>query len=225
MRLRLLFLQVSPECSRSVCWGRRKFSSVPWLTAIRDSLLVLFITYSIFPCFARLLLILSGDVELNPGPFYPQDVKKVQTRLEILLKICKHQAVLLDTLAAFKQKQASVDEILETFCDTLQTVESELEALRTLQDEVQHLRTSSQALASRIEKLGTRHDDLKNRPRKYNFMVYGLRHEASETWSKSEQKFLVSRNTKLDMQILWFAIECAHKIGQQKARKTKPNNC
>lgn len=60
----------------------------------------------------RIMLLLSGNVEMNPGPFTQEQTKRILEVLELLSGIQTNQNVILAEMEAIKQTQTSIEEKL-----------------------------------------------------------------------------------------------------------------
>ncbi|XP_077550644.1 uncharacterized protein LOC144163819 [Haemaphysalis longicornis] len=101
-------------------------------------------------CYLRDLLLLAGDVETNPGP----DLKQIAQQLT--------------------QIAGDIKEIKE---ERLTAIESELEKLAVLDEKILDCTTKVSALEKVVSALELKLDDLENRSRRSNFIVYAIHYE------------------------------------------------
>ncbi|CAN8031047.1 unnamed protein product, partial [Ixodes persulcatus] len=129
------------------------------------------------------LLMLCGDVEVNPGP---------ETRNKQLDEMCKllqdGQSKLLIVINEIKTNQQQLEGKIIDISNRLQNVETKTNALDRLDCEV---RTTHQVLEE-VKKenafLRAKLDDLEDRSRRDNLIFHGIDDSPSETWAQSEQK-------------------------------------
>ncbi|KAM7303424.1 uncharacterized protein ISCGN_013382 [Ixodes scapularis] len=153
--------------------------------------------------FFETLLLLSGDVELNPGPMTKAQIEQLGKIETILLELQSGQMTVLGKLAGIEAKQAD----LERKFDTISLKTNDIEK-RVLQIE-----GSGRKLEAKL-------DDLENRSRRTNLVFFGVPDNSrSETWEESER--LITKICK-DVLSLDVLIERAHRLGKHKDGKNRP---
>ncbi|XP_077512299.1 uncharacterized protein LOC144123324 [Amblyomma americanum] len=140
------------------------------------------------------LLLLSGDVETNPGPEMAQIAKQLKDIAEDIKEI--------------KEKR-------------LTDIENKLDAITLLETKVQSCQTEISRMNHVIESLEKKIDDLENRSRRSNLIVYGLpedEEESTETLEQAVNKSIIQDTLKLDP----VAFERIHRLGRPQANKNRP---
>lgn len=145
---------------------------------------------------SRELLLLSGDIELNPGPpKRPQDCTSDndQTKLDQMFamlrsvndrteKMEKAQGNLIATVNEVKENQESIQTSLKDIDKRLSDVEAKTSGFENLQQELSHLRQLSGKLTKENTRLIDTQSELEDRMRRENLLFYGLQDEPSEMW-------------------------------------------
>lgn len=150
--------------------------------------------------FLILLLLLSGDVELNPGPTREQ-MAKIENMLEGLTNSMANVTIKLSNI---KSKQEEFEKKLDNLIKSNDHLEK-----RVADFEDQN---------KRIEEYI---DDLENRSRRSNLVFYGIPDgKRNETWeeSKSHVVQLCNENMKINPS----TIQRAHRIGYFKDGVKRP---
>lgn len=148
------------------------------------------------PCLRELLL-LSGDVETNPGP-----------ELAVILK----------------QLQNIIEDLKEIKEERLTSIESKLELLTTLDSKLSSCVTQVSNLQRTVADLEMKVDDLENRSRRSNLIVYGV----DENPNGSEDSLDQVINSKIITGMLKMnpvSIERAHRLGKPNSEKKRPIIC
>lgn len=111
-------------------------------------------------CYLRDLLLLAGDVETKPGP----DLKQIAQQLT--------------------QIAGDIKEINE---ERLTAIESKLEKLAALDEKILDCATKVSALQKVVSGLELKLDDLENRSKRSNLIVYGIPEDEKENEESLEQ--------------------------------------
>ncbi|XP_040063069.1 uncharacterized protein LOC115323763 [Ixodes scapularis] len=222
VRLRLLLLQVSPvyyEVSR--CSRKRQPASFPslfenlcfWCRKVLPN-----------PCatVVELMLLISGDVELNTGPLTDDQIQKLLKALDLLPKLDKGQEALLSQVAEINKNQVLLDKKIEALNVKFHAMETDIALLKSFKDEMQDVGAQSTRLSTQLASVCSKQDDLENRSRRNNLLFYGIIDEPNETWSQSESKVIQFRNDKLEVTVAASDIERAHRLGRPSPERTRP---
>ncbi|XP_065292009.2 uncharacterized protein [Dermacentor albipictus] len=120
---------------------------------------------------ASLLLILSGDVEENPGPPMEDMVKEMlQNQKEILSKISEIQ-----------QKQVSSELNITQIQSKLVDIEKKLQSMDQIENRLTKVESCVETLDVHVAALRRQTEDLDNRSRRNNLIIRGVEEEDSET--------------------------------------------
>lgn len=92
------------------------------------------------------MLLLSGNVEMNPGPSAKEQTNRMFKILELLPNIRKTHNVLLTKLEASEQEQTSVDEKITSVFTTLKSLKKYVTSLKSLKIKGQQIQIPSTAL-------------------------------------------------------------------------------
>ncbi|XP_037566850.1 uncharacterized protein LOC119446481 [Dermacentor silvarum] len=150
------------------------------------------------------LLLLSGDVELNPGPMNVTEREQMANIEKILLDVQTGQATVLAKLAEIVSKQTELE----------QKIDSVIAKSNVIEERIKVVEESERKIEAKI-------DDLENRSRRLNLVFYGVPdNERKETWEKSENlvKDICSDVLKLDN----IPIERAHRLGAFTEGRIRP---
>ncbi|XP_049268747.1 uncharacterized protein LOC125757325 [Rhipicephalus sanguineus] len=163
-----------------------------------------------------LLLLLSGDIETNPGPTDP-------VILAELKKISTGQSALLSEVQDLKVQLHTTEKTIRGLSDRIAQLEEHYKTLSTVQSELVTLQTSMAATSRHIETLEARFEDAENRSRRNNLLFHGLPDtNHSETFSESEGLIMNLCSEHLNIKIDPKEIERAHRLGRYKAGLQRP---
>lgn len=159
-------------------------------------------------CFKMLLR--SGDVESNPGP-------DTQALLKQLLD---GQAQIAADVTQIKNNQAILQTKIVGIESRCGDIESELSKLSGLDKRVQSLEDKIARLDHALAELTDKNDDLENRSRRNNLIIYGL-HEAENESSASLLK-IVTDLLSSKLCVPCDGIERCHRLGSRTDGKIRP---
>lgn len=149
--------------------------------------------YELASCLTELLL-LAGDVETNPGPKTDELLQK----LELIAG---------DIKEIKEDRLTSIDKKLENL-DVLAT------KISSCVEQVAHLQEVVSALELKV-------DDLENRSRRCNLIIYGIPENQNEDNSTLEET-VTETVFKEKLEIDGVGIERIHRLGKPAANKTRP---
>ncbi|XP_049275858.1 uncharacterized protein LOC119406243 [Rhipicephalus sanguineus] len=164
-------------------------------------------------CFSivGLLLSLSGDVELNPGPITDAVCKEMlQNQKEILSK-----------LTAVQEKQNSFETKILDMQNRLLVIETKVQSLDETRNRLATLETIVAECRDKSSSLLDQVDDLENRSRRNNLIIRGVaedENEKEETLLKKVNDEIFSSTLKVNIT----SIERIHRIGKKNSGKTRP---
>ncbi|XP_040066090.1 uncharacterized protein LOC120839795 [Ixodes scapularis] len=146
------------------------------------------------------LLLLCGDVEVNPGP----TLETILQKLDII--------------------SADVREIKLSQAETksrLETIELQIKSLEGLRSAVNQNQDRTKQLESTVASLVYKIDDLENRSRRNNLIIFGLSELPNEDSSKLEER--VTKEVLEDkLSVKTNGIERIHRLGKPTEGKTRP---
>ncbi|XP_077485423.1 uncharacterized protein LOC144095625 [Amblyomma americanum] len=140
------------------------------------------------------LLLLAGDIETNPGP---------------------------DLAQIFKQLEAIAGDIKSIKEERLASIEAKLENMAALDKKILDCIDQVTNMQKVVASLELKLDDLENRSRRSNLLVYGITEDPDENSESLEQLFNddIAKNI---LKIEPVAIERIHRLGKPSAEKTRP---
>ena len=164
------------------------------------------------------LLILGGDVELNPGPV---------EREEMDAAFKKMSDCLLERMTAELAKQiGQVREDMKTMMSEMKDIRQEMvrvnSKLEAHEGWMEHIGDKTHELCRRVEELERHVEEQETRSRRDNVILYGVPEETHETPEKSEEKFIEIVNTVLASPLQKADIVRAHRIGKQQEGRDRP---
>ncbi|XP_077536042.1 uncharacterized protein LOC144148372 [Haemaphysalis longicornis] len=162
---------------------------------------------------SELMLLLSGDVELNPGPTKAQ-IESVSAAIKQL------DETILAIRADINQLKA-VQTNHETVLSTLTNRISLLESAQT-EPSLNTAPHDAVSIKHEIETLKAANTDANNRLRRNNLLFLGIEDSAKETWDESEQNVMKFCTDHLGITLETNSIERAHRIGKFSADKKRP---
>ncbi|XP_065286334.1 uncharacterized protein [Dermacentor albipictus] len=140
------------------------------------------------------LLLIAGDVESNPGPDYDQFSKQLKQ--------------ISDDIRVIKEER-------------LTSIDLKLDSLSNLDTKVSTCMEQINSLQKALISLELKVDDLENRSRRSNLIVYGLPEEAKENEGSLEHK-VHEKILKSVLEVEDVTIERIHRLGRPAAKKTRP---
>lgn len=87
---------------------------------------------------------------------------------------------------------------------------------------VENISTRVETTISSLAALHDSQDDLDNRSRRNNLILYGLLDAVNESWAESEEKVVSFFSDKLDISVTPTSIERAHRLGKYQVESTRP---
>lgn len=154
-------------------------------------------------CWLRTLLLISGDIESNPGPPIEDMLKELLAGQQ---KISQDIASLTSTVASLDSR--------------LKTVEAMTAAAADLVPRMSELESTVRDLKNTVEILDRRNDDLENRLRRNNLIIYGLTETVKETPEQLLETVYELINVKLGVKCE--NIERWHRLGMRKNSSPRP---
>uniref|UniRef100_A0A6M2CRQ2 Putative endonuclease-reverse transcriptase n=1 Tax=Rhipicephalus microplus TaxID=6941 RepID=A0A6M2CRQ2_RHIMP len=165
-----------------------------------------------------LLLLLSGDIESNPGP--PNDSAVILAELK---NISSGQAKLLSEVQDLKTQLNTTEKTISDLSNRITQLEKHYQSLSTVQTQITVLETSAGTTARHIQTLEARFDDAENRSQRNNLIFYGLPDtNHSETFSESEELIVSLCSKHLNIKIDTKEVERAHRLGRHKPGQHRP---
>lgn len=157
--------------------------------------------------FFSLLLMLSGDVETNPGP-----------TLEDLMQ---QLTAIASDVREIKEGKTATDALIAETNARLATIEHRVDGLSNMAVSVAAFETKIVSLEKNVNFLLGKVDDLENRSRRNNLLVYGIKETADESNEGLEN--CVKREIFEDiLGVHASGIEKIHRLGRKVANKTRP---
>ncbi|CAN8028567.1 unnamed protein product [Ixodes persulcatus] len=161
-----------------------------------------------FDAFCLFILLLSGDVELNPGPTVSEQLET------IILSQRDMVARLVSIEQRLEQPAASANE-------RLTTIGHRIEALPFSAQKLEQCEATIESLKFQVVTLLDKVDDLKNRSHRNNLFVYGVNEEDNETLA-SIKKAVIEDLFKSKMVVKVASVERIHRLGKKVANKSRP---
>lgn len=215
-------------CARCVCSSDRMLIAVSCPTdtfyATRKLLYQSLSSFCVNAHLTLLLLALSGDVELNPGP---DNATPTPVTLEFIASTLSRleisQNTVLSELAIIRAAQSSIENQVGRLFTRVDELEKIVEAIKPRppisdpSSKPEIIRLSSQ-----LKNLAQKCDDSENRLRRDNLLFFGIEDVRDETWEISESRVISLCAQKLDIPITKEDIERAHRLGRFQDGKNRP---
>ncbi|XP_049514379.1 uncharacterized protein LOC125941357 [Dermacentor silvarum] len=164
----------------------------------------------------RRLLILSGDIETNPGPDTNDVLKELQ-------KISASQNTLISEVQGLKSQIVNTDKILMDLNKRMTELEHHYQAMIPLQNELEAVKCASAQTASLVSVIENRLDDADNRSRRNNLIFYGLPDtNPKETFAQSEKLVIDEIADTMKVNLESKDIERAHRLGRYSPNRHRP---
>ncbi|XP_042143950.1 uncharacterized protein LOC121834265, partial [Ixodes scapularis] len=163
----------------------------------------------------RFLLLLSGDVETNPGPDNAVLVE--------LQKLSTGQSQLLAEVQGLKFQLQTTDKTMSELSKRMAELEGHYQSLATVRTELETTRADTAQTARQVCDLEACVDDAENRSRRNNMIFYGLPDPtASETFAQSEQRVIRLCFDLFNVTLDPKEIERTHRLGRYTANQCRP---
>ncbi|CAN7977107.1 unnamed protein product, partial [Ixodes persulcatus] len=179
--------------------------------------------------FRVLLLMLCGDVEVNPGPMNEQQVKQFNEMFQLLqglnarsLKFEEGQATVIASINELKANQKSIQNSVTNLAQRVTTVEAKTAAFHDTQRELVAAHHTIERMERDNRNLKSRLSDMEDRSRRDNLIFHGIDDSVHETWSQSEDKVLSFLSNVLNMTVSHEQIARAHRLGAFVSGKSRP---
>ncbi|XP_077551771.1 uncharacterized protein LOC144165971 [Haemaphysalis longicornis] len=168
----------------------------------------------------KLLLLTSGDVELNPGPTSDSE-SEATVNSQILKKILKEQTKTNKTLTALSANLKQVELTIGNVQERITSMEKELARLQKCEDKLAEHEVLCKGTKELVEELSAKIEDLENRSRRNNVIIYGLSEEPNED-NKSLRNRVEQEVFKELLSVEVKSIERIHRLGFKHAEKPRP---
>ncbi|XP_075533967.1 uncharacterized protein LOC142567674 [Dermacentor variabilis] len=157
----------------------------------------------------RALLMMSGDIESNPGP----DSNALLVELK---NLSARQLKLISQVQDLKVHLLSTDKAIADMDKRMTDLEGHYQNLVSLRSDFEAVRTSTAQVATVVHRLETRIDDAENQSRRNNLIFYGLPESTgSEAFAQTEQLMIKHCHDHLNISIELKEIERAHRLGHR----------
>ncbi|KAM7286059.1 uncharacterized protein ISCGN_032944, partial [Ixodes scapularis] len=166
------------------------------------------------------LLLLSGDVELNPGPITNADI--LAAIAEQSSKNDARHTEMVDMLNQVKDNQHQLELKVLDINSRLAAVESLVELLDVPKHPTELSNVVSEAVRGETTVLNSRLNELEDRSRRDNLLFYGIADTLSEDWLQSESHIRDNLSTILGLDLPGEAISRAHRLGSYSTNKCRP---
>ncbi|KAH9375071.1 hypothetical protein HPB48_018060 [Haemaphysalis longicornis] len=189
------------SCPPDLCETVKRYLSVP--SRICDSVI-------------NMLLLCSGDVELNPGP----NDKILAAILESVRGLEAGQETILTELKGVKEKQAETDAQIKQLNDRVASLEASIASRSP--GEISLPENSLQGINDQLQHITSRCDSAENRMRRSNLLFFGIEDDVNEDWEASEKKLIEFCEENLQITLTSQQFERVHRLGRFSPDKCRP---
>lgn len=163
-----------------------------------------------------LLLLLSGDIELNPGP-PKQDTqsKQLDAILQLLHELNTCSATPESQFSKLDKGQNELMIALKAVQQSQEDIDNKLSGISLKIGAVERLHAVNLKMRSALY-------DMEDQSRRNNLVFHGLMNCPSVNWAQSEQRILRLISDELHLDVTGDRIERAHRIGSFKPEKPSP---
>ncbi|XP_037523675.1 uncharacterized protein LOC119400808 [Rhipicephalus sanguineus] len=156
----------------------------------------------------RALLMMSGDVESNPGP----TSNAVLTELQ---KLSAGQTELISQVQDLKSHLLSTDKSITDLTRLMTNLEGHYQNILSLRSDVEALRIGTAHVTDQLHKIEARADDAENHSRRNNLIFYGLPESTGlEPFAHVEQLAINHCRDHLGISTEPKKLERAHRLGR-----------
>ncbi|CAN8025274.1 unnamed protein product, partial [Ixodes persulcatus] len=163
-----------------------------------------------------LVVLLSGDVETNPGP--------TEAILAELKKLSVGQAQIISQVQDLKAQLQTTDRRIANLNERMAELETSPAAVPNVTDELTAANQTLSNVRRELTVLRSRCEDNKNRQRlrRSNLIFYGIPDSENESWSASEQNVVTLCRESLGYVLEPSAVERAHRLGAYSNQRNRP---
>ncbi|KAH8035076.1 hypothetical protein HPB51_004317 [Rhipicephalus microplus] len=195
---------VMPAADNPLCLFVQVGPAPPLFSKRSNNLfLLLFPCPSVLACtvvecvFVAKMLLVSGDVELNPGPPKQDPSKQSSDVLLAIQDLTKHldqrHDTLIKSIDEVKEKQKLLESKVLDLTTRLTDLEKRVDSFEEFLDGSHVQEMIATAVRREQASLRARLDEFEDRSRRENMIFYGIEDSASETWADSEEKIAIVR--------------------------------
>ncbi|KAH9367489.1 hypothetical protein HPB48_018265 [Haemaphysalis longicornis] len=183
-----------------------------------------FLVTMMFDCISviKLLLLTSGDVELNPGPSSASESdSEAMTTRQMLEKILKEQTKTTQTLKELTKNLKHVETTVANIQERINAIETDMGRLTKCEEQIAEFEETCQRTSKQVQDIVAKIDDLENRSRRNNLVIYGVTEGPREDTQSLEQK--VKKDIFKDILGIDVAsIERIHRVGYPQSGRQRP---
>ncbi|XP_065284655.2 uncharacterized protein [Dermacentor albipictus] len=162
------------------------------------------------------LLLLSGDVETNPGPSIADVFAELQ-------KLTVGQSTLITEVQGLKNQLSCTDATLTDLSKRIMELEQHYQALIPLRSELEAVYATTSETGRLVSSLESRIEDADNRSRRSNLILYGIPDpNPPETFAQSEKLFIDNIQEHMNISLDPKEIEGAHRLGRYSPGRNRP---
>ena len=165
-------------------------------------------TYTIAPCQT---LLLSGDVELNPGPI-PSSSQGGRSTRQTTLSISEGPGSLSDIVRELKDTSQQVNDKIDALGEKME------ERCIILEKNLEVLRAEITKTKEERDEVKQKLDDLENRYRRNNIVFHGIRENMGETLEETEKILCNTLSKKHSMPVDDGYFERTHRVANQMSK-------
>lgn len=168
----------------------------------------------------RIQLLLSGDIELNPGPL-TEELNHMFNVIMTIPAVQEKQSDILEEIRSIRLEQQALENKLSALTEKVKDVEN-VSSVLSVKDDVARLVSQTDSLTSACARLQSSHDDQENRLRRNNLIFCCLKDDVKETWAEAEASIIAFCSERLSILLDSAAIERAHRLGHFTRTKERP---
>lgn len=169
------------------------------------------------------LLLLSGDVEVNPGPTTRNaSSQSDQTIHALLTKLEVGQAEILSALKTINERMTKTEETLTDLVTRISKTEETCASIPEIRASIGDLKKSTNDTTDKLSSMEGRLNDAEDRSRRCNLLFYGVTEKSDETWADSEKLVTDICKNHINIDLGPRDIERAHRIGKIQPGKHRP---
>lgn len=166
------------------------------------------------------MILLSGDVEQNPGPDTNAIAQTLASVLETVRRLEAGQSTILNELKGVRERQEATDAIVNCLAGRIDALENTVASLDSAQNSEPN--NELRSLSDQLHSLTSRCDGTENRMRRCNLLFFGIGDEQGENWAASEQKIIKFCSDQLGLLMANAQFERVHRLGRFSSEKRRP---
>jgi len=169
------------------------------------------------------LLVIAGDVEMNPGP--DMSLGQMESMLKALREDIRKD-IRSEVSECVAREMATLSSLIHDLSDKIDRFESDVDELRRKLDdhdlEMREINQACENIETRLEETEQRAEEQERRDRRDNVLIHGLPESENESLEESQKLFVKTVNEVVPALLTERDVVRAHRVGKKLDGKERP---